>query len=82
VNGRSGWARSRREQLQQTLDNSTSNCRHGIYEFVFAKGFVTSRAHSMKRSTTGLRVRFFSVKTTTRNGRAGKMAAQPGSKEA
>src|ERR1700731_4425195 len=35
-------------------------------------GRVTSRAHSMKRSTTGLRVRFFSVTVLTGHGRTGK----------
>jgi len=33
--------------------------------------FVTIRAHSMKRSTIGLNVRFFSVIITTGRGRAG-----------
>ena len=34
--------------------------------------FATSRAHSMKRSTTGLNVRFFSVTIVTAHGRTGK----------
>ena len=34
--------------------------------------FETSRAHSMKRSTTGLSVRFFSVTIVTGHGRTGK----------
>src|SRR5262245_26428918 len=34
---------------------------HGVYSFIFPNGLATSRAHSMKRSTGGLNVRFFSV---------------------
>ena len=34
--------------------------------------FVTSRAHSMKRSTTGLNVRFFSVTIVTAHGWTGQ----------
>src|SRR5215510_14069743 len=34
--------------------------------------FATSRAHSMKRSTTGLSVRCFSVTIVTAHGRTGK----------
>jgi hypothetical protein len=37
-----------------------------------ANVFATSRAHSMKRSTTGLKVRFFRVVITTGHGRTGK----------
>jgi hypothetical protein len=33
--------------------------------------FATSRAHAMKRSTTGLKVRFFKVKIVTGHGRIG-----------
>src|SRR5262245_30422946 len=37
-----------------------------------ANDFATSRAHSMKRSTTGLKVRFFNLTTATGQGRIGK----------
>jgi|SRR5215467_1989591 len=37
-----------------------------------ANDFATSRAHSMKRSTAGLKVRFFSVTTAVGQGRVGK----------
>src|SRR6185369_14984109 len=40
---------------------------------LFAKSLTTSRAHSMKRSTTGLRVRFFRVTILTGHGRAGSL---------
>ena len=43
--------------------------------FLFAIDFATSRAHSMKRSTTGLRVRFFNVKIATGQGRIGMSTA-------
>ena len=36
-----------------------------------ANDFATSWAHSMKRSTTGLKVRFFRVKITTSHGHDG-----------
>jgi hypothetical protein len=36
------------------------------------KDFATSRAHSMKRSTTGLSIRFFNVRITTAHGSVGK----------
>jgi hypothetical protein len=40
-----------------------------------AMDFATSRAQSMKRSTTGLKVRFFSVTIVTGHGRAGRSTA-------
>ena len=43
-------------------------CRCGFLVIDFA----TSWAHSMKRSTTGLNVRFFSVTIVTAHGRTGK----------
>jgi hypothetical protein len=39
----------------------------------FTNGFATSRAHSMKRSTTGLTVRFFRVAMATVHGRTGNL---------
>src|SRR5262245_51018263 len=39
--------------------------------FLLANAFETSRAHSMKRSTTGLKVRFFNVMIVTSHGRVG-----------
>jgi hypothetical protein len=39
----------------------------------FAKVFATSRAHSMKRSTTGLKVRFFKVAIVISQGRMGSL---------
>jgi hypothetical protein len=35
--------------------------RHGVYPFLFASGFATSRAVSTKSCATGLSVRFFRV---------------------
>ena len=51
------------------------------YELLFRRGLfvaidlATSRAHSMKRSTTGLKVRFFNVKIATGHGRMGMSTA-------
>src|SRR6266581_7302840 len=50
--------------------------KHTVHYFLIfgpiENDFVTSRAHSMKRSTTGLRVRFFTVTIATGHGRKGK----------
>src|SRR5215510_12183505 len=43
----------------------------GCY-FLIANGFVTSRAHSMKRSARGFNVRFRGVTTTAGQGRCGR----------
>jgi hypothetical protein len=45
---------------------------HGLLRGELAKDFATSRAHSIKRSTSGLNVRFFSVTIVTGHGRTGK----------
>src|SRR5690348_17247867 len=49
-------------------NNEMTRCalsRHGIYHFLRARGFETSRAVSMKSRATGLSVRFFSVMIPT-----------------
>jgi hypothetical protein len=45
---------------------------HAAYPFSFASGFAISRAHCMKRSTTGLMVLFFNVRIDSGHGRIGK----------
>jgi hypothetical protein len=67
---RAGWKTSggRRE----ALDSSTYVDLDFRERDPSANDFVTARAHSMKRSTTGLKVRFFRVVITTGHGRTGK----------
>src|SRR3954467_13928395 len=45
---------------------------HDGCHFLIASDFVTSRAHSMKRSTRGFNVRFRGVTTTAGQGRCGR----------
>ena len=49
------------KSLQRGSRQFRATNRHGVYNFLFASGFATSRALSMKSCATGLSVRFFSV---------------------
>ena len=45
-----------------------ANYGRGVFHFLFARGFATARAFSMKSRATGLSVRFFRVTIPTGTG--------------
>src|SRR6266849_5877924 len=76
IAARSLWRGSRGDR-HRAMQRASGHARVGtIYRFGASRpsriGRVKSRAHAMKRSATGLSVRFFSVTMLTGHGRAGK----------
>src|SRR5262245_9938378 len=53
-----------------------ANKRCDIYDFVFASGLATSRAHFMKSCASGLSVRFLSVTTPAGTGGIGNFTGR------
>jgi hypothetical protein len=74
---RSGRSRSRNGGRSSRVAYGGASLRLRSDYHLRARGrwtvdLTTSREHSMNRSTTGVKVRFFSVKITTGHGRIGK----------
>src|SRR5262249_58344262 len=64
-----GWQRSLGHRLGSLPQIDMRSDFQGY--FLLTNAFETSRAHSMKRPTTGLKVRYFNVMIVTRNERGG-----------